>query len=135
MNKVKRATIKYYLFAILGLIMFVASLVFNLIDSFWSGMGVAFIAISATRIVQLYRYKNDDSYAEKVNIENSDERNRFLAEKARSISFYYYIMIVAILTIILRLLNYSEISSIIAYTICILVVIYLLSYLWVKHKY
>lgn len=135
MNKIKSSTIKYTLFAILGAGMFVLSEVFNIIDNFWSGMGVGFVVISIMRLIQLYRYKNDDSYAEKIDIQNCDERNRFLAEKARSMAFYYFILIAAILTIVLRFMNNNQASSIFAYTIGLLVLIYWLSYQWLIRKY
>lgn len=135
MNRIKSTAIKYILFAIIGASMFVLSEVLNIIDNFWSGMGVSFVVISIIRFVQLYRYQKDDSYAEKIDIQNSDERNRFLAEKARSMAFYYFILIAAISTIVLRVMNYNQSSLIIAYTIGLLVLIYWLSYQWLKRKY
>jgi len=69
------------------------------------------------------------------NVENNDERNRFLAEKARSMTFYYSILIEAIGIIVLRILDYDEPSTIIGFAICIQLIIYWLSYLWLKKKY
>lgn len=135
MNKIKSRTIEYTLFAILGVIMFVSSEIFKFIDTFWSGMGIGFVVLSSVRLFQLYRYKNDYVYAEKINIQNNDERNRFLAEKARSMAFYFFILISSISTIILRVLDYNQASTIIGFTICIQLVIYCLSYLWLKRKY
>lgn len=135
MNKIKSRIIKYTLFAILGAIMLVLSETLNLIDTFWGGMGIGFIVISAIRLIQIYRYQNNESYAEEINIRNGDERNRFIAEKARSLAFYYYILIAAILTIVLRVANYNQSSSIFAYSICIQIFIYWLGYQWLKRKY
>ena len=135
MTKIKSTTIKYTLFAIIGVALFVASEVFNSIDSFWSGMGASFVVISIMRLVQLNRYQKDDSYAEKIDIQNSDERNRFLAEKARGMAFYYFILLAAILAIVLRIVNYDQASSIFAWTVELLVLIYWLSYQWLKRKY
>ena len=135
MTKIKSTTIKFTLFAIIGVALFVASEVFNSIDSFWSGMGASFVVISIMRLVQLNRYQKDDSYAEKIDIQNSDERYRFLAEKARGMAFYYFILLAAILAIVLRIVNYDQASSIFAWTVGLLVLIYWLSYLWLKGKY
>ena len=135
MTKIKSTTIKYTLFAIIGVALFVASEVFNSIDSFWSGMGASFVVISIMRLVQLNRYQKDDSYAEKIDIQNSDERNRFLAEKARGMAFYYFILLAAILAIVLRIVNYDQASSIFAWTVGLLVLIYWLSYQWLIGKY
>lgn len=135
MNKIKGKTIQYTLFAMIGIIIFVLSEVFHFIDTFWSGMGVGFVILSAIRLIQLYRYQNDNDYAEKINIQNNDERNRFIADKARSMTFYYSILISAILTIVLRIIGYHQESSIFGYIICVQLIIYWLSYLWLKRKY
>lgn len=135
MNKIKKKTIVYTLFGFLGIIMFISSEGFNLIDTFWSGMGIGFVILSVIRLIQLYRYQNDDSYAEKVNVQNGDERNRFIAEKARGMAFYSFILIASISTIILRVLGYNQASLIVGYTICLQLFIYWLSYLWLKQKY
>jgi len=135
MNKVSRRTVVYTVFAIIGIVMFVLGEFMKSIDTFWSGMGVGFVIISAIRLIQLYRYKNDTNYAEKVKIQNTDERNRFIAEKARSMAFYYSILIAAILVIVLRVLNYNLASSIIGYAICVELIVYWLSYLWLKQRY
>ncbi len=135
MSNIKNRTIYYAIIGILGISLFVASGFFELIDTYWIGMGGGFVAISVIRLIQLYRYKNDYEYADKVNVENNDERNRFLAEKARSMTFYYSILIEAIGIIVLRILDYDEPSTIIGFAICIQLIIYWLSYLWLKKKY
>lgn len=135
MNKIKNRIIEYTFFGIIGAIMFIASEMLKLIDTFWSGMGIGFVVLSAIRLIQLYRYQNDNNYAEKINVQNSDERNRFIAEKARGMAFNYFILIASISTIVLRALSYNQASSIIGYAICVLLGIYWLSYLWLKHKY
>lgn len=135
MNKIKNRTIYYAFIAILGISLFAASEIFGLLDTYWSGMGVGFIVISTLRLIQIHRYQNDDSYAEKMNVQNNDERNRFLAEKARSFTFYYSILIEAIALIVLRILKFTEASTIIGYAVCIQLLIYYVSYLWLKRKY
>ncbi|HOP75652.1 MAG TPA: hypothetical protein PLC07_11475 [Bacillota bacterium] len=135
MNKIKSRTIEYTLFGIIGVILFISSEVFNFMDTFWSGMGIGFVVLSTIRLIQLYRYQNDNNYAEKINIQNSDERNKFIAEKARSMAFYYFILIALISTIALRVLEYNQASTIIGYTICVQLVLYWLSYLWFRQKY
>ncbi|WP_019229800.1 hypothetical protein [Sedimentibacter sp. B4] len=135
MNKIKNRTIYFGFIMILGISLFAASEIFGLLDTYWSGMGVGFIVISIIRLTQLHRYKNDDSYAEKMNVQNNDERNRFLAEKARSMTFYYSILIEAIALIILRILKFPEASTIIGYAVCVQLLIYYVSYLWLKKKY
>ena len=135
MNKIKSRAIKYALFAVLGAILFTLSEIFNLIDAFWGGMGIGFSVASTLRLIQIYRYQNDESYAEKVNIQNSDERNKFIAEKTKSLAFTCYIFIAAILAIALRITNYNQESSIFAYSIVIQFLIYCIGYQWINRKY
>lgn len=135
MSKVKNRTIYYAIIGIIGIVMFAVSKFYGSLDTYWIGMGGGFVVLSTLRLIQLYRYKTDNNYADKVNIQNNDERNRFLAEKARSMTFYYSILIEAIGIIVLRLLKYAELSTIIGYVISIQLMIYWLSYLWLKRKY
>lgn len=135
MSKVKSRSIYYVLLGIVGIIMFVAADIYNVIDTFWGGMGIGFAVLSAIRLVQLYRYGTDNSYAEKINVQNNDERNRFLAEKARSTTFYYSILIEAIGIIVLRALDYDKASTIVGLAICVQLVIYWVSYVLLKRKY
>ncbi len=135
MNKIRKRIIEYILIGSVGVILFVIAAILGFEDSAWIGMGAGLAAVSAIRLVQLYRYKNNEDYAEKINIENSDERNRFLAEKARGMTFVYSIIIGAIAVVAFRLLGHAEASTFIGFFICIQLVIYWLSYIWLKKKY
>ena len=135
MDKIKSRTIKYALFAALGAIMFILSEVLNVIDTFWGGVGIGFAVTSILRLIQIYRYQSNESYAEKIDIQNSDERNRFIAEKAKGLALSCYIIIAAILAMVLRVMNYDNASSVFAYSIIIQILIYCLGYQWLKRKY
>ncbi|WMJ78815.1 MULTISPECIES: hypothetical protein [unclassified Sedimentibacter] len=135
MNQIRKRIIEYILIGSVGVILFVIAAILGFEDSAWSGMGAGLAAVSAVRLVQLYRYKNNEDYAEKINIENSDERNRFLAEKARGMTFVYSIIIEAVAVVAFRFLGHSEASTFIGFLICIQLVIYWLSYIWLKKKY
>ena len=89
MDNIRKKEYYYILLAIAGAAMFIISLLKGTSDSCWPGMGLGFVIISALRLVQIHRYRTDEGYAKKTDIENSDERNRFLAEKARSMTFSY----------------------------------------------
>ena len=68
-------------YIILGAILVVLG-VLEVVDAFWSGMGSALIAIGIIRIVHFFRIRKDESYRERVELEKTDERSRFLRNKA-----------------------------------------------------
>ena len=63
------------LYIVLGAAFLVLGIL-EVIDAFWSGMGSALIAVGVIRIVQFYRFRKDETYREKVEIEMKDERNQ-----------------------------------------------------------
>ena len=76
-----RRMIAYIIYIIFGAVLMVLG-VLEVVDSFWSGMGGALIAMGAVRVVQFLRYKKDESYREKWDVETQDERNHFIRNKA-----------------------------------------------------
>ena len=114
---------------------FAFTLFFNVEDAFWSSSSIALVIVCALRIYRVTKYKNDEEYAKKIDIDNKDERNQFLANKAKSTAFYLYVSISGALVIILRFFGYREASFAIAMSICGLVFLYWIAYFFVKRKY
>ncbi len=125
----------YFLVGIIGIGLFVFTLFYNIEDSFWNSIAIGFIFSSLVRIYRVFKYKNNEEYARKIIIENNDERNKFLADKAKGIAFYFYIVISSYLIIILRIFEYKEMSTVLAYSICMLVFLYWIIYSVLKRKY
>ena len=107
----------------------------GVLDSFWSGMGGALIAVGVIRMIQLFRYSKDERYREKVETEVKDERNRFIRNKAWAWSGYLFVLIAAISTIVLKLMGQELLSTAAGLAICILLVLYLVCYLILQKKY
>ena len=126
--------LKYVLLALIGAALLVVPM-FGAIDDFWAGMGAGLLGVCAIRIVQLVRYKTDAEYAERVTVNNGDERNRYLAEKARSRGYYYSILIECVGVIGFRIAGMPEFSTLLGYVVCLQLVIYLLSWFWIRKKY
>jgi len=120
---------------LIGLGIFVQALVKNFDDTFWNGFGITIFLVEVINIYRLLKYKNNENYAQKINIQNNDERNKFLSDKAKATAFYIYILIMGVGVLISGIYNYYEISQILAYSVCILVFLYWLSYLIIKKKY
>lgn len=131
--KLGRRIVMYILWIALGTALVVLG-VLNKVDSFWSGMGSALIAVSILRLVQMLRLRSD-SYREAVEIEANDERNRFLRNKAWAWAGYLFIMIAAAATIVLRVVGQDLLSMAASGAVCLMVVLYWVSYLILRKKY
>jgi hypothetical protein len=107
----------------------------EVVDSFWSGMGGALIAMGAVRVIQFLRYKKDESYREKWDVETQDERNHFIRNKAWAWAGYLFVLIAAICAIVFKLLGQDLLSITAGFAVSILVLLYWVCYLVLKKKY
>ena len=135
MKNVQGRTIWYALLFALGAVLFVLAQFMEKIEGFWSGMGLGFVLISAIRLVQLKRYKNDPAYAKKITVKNNDERNQYLSSQARSSSFSYSIIIEGIVIIALHGLGMTEMGRVVGMVMCGQLVLYWGSYFLLRSKY
>ena len=107
----------------------------EIVDEFWSGMGSALLVIGAIRLLRFYRLKKNDGYREKMETAVTDERNQFIRMKAWSWAGYLFIMVSAIATIIFRILGQDLLSQFASYAVCLMLVLYWVSYFILKKKY
>ena len=107
----------------------------EIVDEFWSGMGSALLVIGAIRLLRFYRLKKNDGYREKMETAQTDERNQFIRMKAWSWAGYLFIMVTAVATIIFRILGQELLSQVASYSVCLMLVLYWVSYFVLKKKY
>ncbi len=105
------------------------------VDEFWNGMGTALLIIGAIRLLRYHRLNKNDAYRERKELEMSDERNQFIRNKAWAWAGYYFVLIVAIGSIILRFLGLDDLSTAAACAVWLLMILYWISYLILKRKY
>jgi len=105
------------------------------VDSYWSGMGGALIAVGAVLLIKHLRILSNAEYREKQTTELQDERNRFLSTKAWSWAGYLYVMGAAVASIALRVTNHPDLSTFAGLSVCAIMVFYWLSWLWLRKKY
>ena len=132
--KIERRIVAYVLYVVLGAVL-VGLGILEILDSFWSGMGGAWIAVGAIRIVQMVRYSKDKGYQEKMDTALKDERNQFIRNKAWAWSGYMFVIIAAVATIVFRLMGQELLSMAASFAICILLVLYWVSYVVLNRKY
>lgn len=125
----------YIALLVIGIALYVSAGFMELMDDFWGGLGLGFIIISALRLVQIVRYQKNDDYAKKVIIAHNDERNQFLANKARSTAFSISVLLEAVVSLGFHLMGKVEIAQVILLALCVQVIVYYVSYLILKSKY
>ena len=107
----------------------------NLIDEFWSGMGVALIVVGVLFLLRNIKYQTNEKYREEIDTQNTDERNRFIAMKAWSWAGYLFVIIAAVGTIVFKLVGKEELMMLSSGAVCLIVFLYWISYMILRKKY
>ena len=107
----------------------------EIVDEFWSGMGSALLVVGALRLLRYYRLKKNDAYREKMETAVTDERNQFIRMKAWSWAGYLFIRVTAVATIIFRILGQELLSQVASYSVCLMLVLYWISFFVLRKKY
>lgn len=109
--------------------------VIDVVDSFWSGMGGGFIGVGIVQLIRAIRYQRDEEYRQNVDVQSNDERNKFLAGKAWAWAGYLYVILNGIAVVVLRIAGYDELSTWASYSVCLIITLYWITYLWLRRKY
>ena len=107
----------------------------EIVDEFWSGMGSALLVIGIIRLLRYYRLKKNDAYREKMETAVTDERNQFIRMKAWSWAGYLFIIVTALGTIIFRILGQDLLSQVASGAVCLMLVLYWVSFFVLRKKY
>ena len=105
------------------------------VDEFWNGMGSALLVIGVIQWVRFYRFNKNEAYREKLETEANDERNKFISNKAWAWAGYLFVMIMAVASIVLRIFEQNLLSIVASGTVCLVLILYWMSYLILKRKY
>lgn len=119
---------------IIGIILMACSM-FGIVDEYWSSMGIAIFVVGIIFLIRQFKYKTNEEYREKYDIERKDERNRFIANKAWAWAGYLFVMITAVATIILKLTGREELMMMASGSVCLIMLLYWISYILLKKKY
>ena len=132
--KSNRKSLSYGIYILVGVILWILGMI-EMVDEFWSGMGSALVLVGILRLVRMYRFKNDDAYREKMEIETTDERNRFIRNKAWAWAGYLFILIAACSVIILKIMGQEVLSMAVSGSLCLMLILYYVSYFILRKKY
>ena len=104
-------------------------------DSVWVGMGGALIAVGLVQLILGLRYKTDERYREKVDVEATDDRNSFIRAQAWVWASTGFVIAGGILTVVFLILGKQELSTLSGCSVSLLVLLYWLSFLILRKKY
>ena len=108
---------------------------FGLIEEYWSSMGFAFIVVGILQVIRQIRYRTNEEYREKFDTESKDERNRFIANKAWAWAGYWFVLLAGSGTVIFKLMGREDLMMFCSGSVCFMMVLYWLNYLWLSRKY
>ena len=104
-------------------------------DSVWVGMGGALIAVGLVQLILGLRYKTDERYREKVDVEATDERNSFIRAQAWVWASTGFVIAGGMLTVVFLILGKQELSTLSGCSVSLLVLLYWISFLILRKKY
>ena len=107
----------------------------GVVDEYWNGMGMGLAVVGAINLLRIYRLNKNDVYREKMELEASDERNHFIRNKAFAWAGYYFVLIAAVCTIVFKIIGQELLSQAAAYAVCLMLILYWISYMILKRKY
>ena len=132
--KNNRRIIADFIFIFFGIVLFGLGFT-DFADPFWSGMGGALIAIGVVRIIHFFRFRNNEAYREKIELERTDERNRFIRNKAWAWAGYLFVLAASVSTIAFKLLHQDLLSIAAGFAVCLIVLLYWICYFILNRKY
>ena len=132
--KYDRRMVLSIFWVLLGAALFICSAL-GMVDRYWSGMGGGLLGVGIVQLIRHIRSRKNEDYREKVDVANSDERNRFLTGKAWAWAGYLFVLISGVATIALKVAGQDVWSLACSYALCLLLVLYWGAYLVLKQKY
>lgn len=119
---------------VLGLVLIILAFM-EKVDAFWNGMGTALVVVGALQLLRFRRFNRNEAYREKVEIAMTDERNHYIRNKAWAWSGYLFIIIAAIMTLVFKLLGQELLSMAASGGVCLMLVLYWISWGVLRKKY
>lgn len=132
--KNNRRIIISIVWVVLGIGLHVACFVTDL-DTFWSGMATALIFVGVFGLLRWYKYSHDAEYREKIDVETKDERNHYLSARAWAWTGYIFVLISAVACIVFEILGNEILSLTTGGAVCLILIIYTISFFILKRKY
>ena len=119
---------------VLGIVLIGCNLA-GILEEYWSGMGGGLLFVGIFQLVRHIKYRTNEAYRENVDVAVSDERNKYIANKAWAWAGYWFVMIAAVACVVLKIAGRDELVTVAGGSVCLIMVLYWLSYLYLRKKY
>lgn len=134
-KKLKQRLFVHLIWAVLGLGMILYYLLAGTNNTYPLSLGIAFIVMGAIRTIQYKQTVSDKKALRQKEIAETDERNRMMAERAKSWAFSVSLFVAGDLTILLSLLGKHEIALPFAWFVCGMTLLYWICWNIIRKKY
>lgn len=116
-----------------GIMMIVGTFEIKTDNDFISSFGFALVITGVVRIRNYCLITRNEETIRKQQIAETDERNLAILNRAKSAAFSVYVLLSGTAVVILSLFNMHDVARWIAYSVCLLVVVYWICY-WIYQK-
>ena len=135
MDRMEKRMILSICWIVIGAVLLVLSVTETLDSSLYAGMGGALMAVGALQVIRKLKYRKDPEYREKVDTAENDERNRFIRMKSWAWTGYIVVLVECVGVIVAMILGKTQAQHLLSYSVCLILVVYWVSYLILSKKY
>ena len=118
-----------------GLILVFTGIVTGTDNSFFTAFGFALVIMGILRVLQYRKITRDDRSFRQQELTETDERNRMMAEKARSWAFSFSIILAGVAVIVLSLLGRHKEVLPLSWFVCGMTALYWICRAIIQKKY
>ena len=121
-------------YILLGVLLCVLLCGLALKNEYISVLGAALITVGALQMVRYFRITRSEESVRSREIKEKDERNVSIAHRAKSMAFSMYILLACAASIVLGIMGRAQIAQVLSGNVCVMLLIYLLSYVIIRNK-
>jgi len=122
-------------YIVFGAALALAALITKSENQFLSAFGIALAVMGVLRLFQYRRITKNTDSLRKRQLAETDERNRMIAERAKSWTFSFSLMAAGIAVIVLSVLGKHNLAQPISWVMCGMVLLYWVFYHIANRKY
>ena len=132
-KKLKTRLYVAIIYIALGILMIAGVFLSKSDNDFISALGFAVAMVGVARIIQYLKITKNEDSIKKQKINEPDERNLSIIQKAKSATFSIYLLFSCTVVIITSLFDMPDVANWFGYSQFVLVIIYWIAY-WVIRK-
>ncbi len=132
-NKLKTRLYIGVIYIVLGAIMFIGVTATKYENEYILAFGFLLAMAGVARIIKYLKITKNEDSIKKQKINETDERNISIIQKAKSATFSIYLLISCSVVIVTALIDMPNVAKVIGYSQFVLVIVYWICY-WVIRK-